>query len=114
MKDLEQLKEQMKNEIKTKLGSIAAPENMPFIAHLLLEELFQFTLPSALEILNTTPSEENSLRLQTVLLRMRRETTVFPKDLKELEDCMNLVFPEKQGFFAFFVYYSTEVNSLAR
>lgn len=88
MKELEQLKERMKIEIKTKLGSIAGPENMPFIAHLLLEELFQFTLPSALEILKTTPSEEDSLRLQSVLLRMRRETVVSLKNLKEVEDCM--------------------------
>lgn len=108
MKELEQLKERMKLEIKTKLISIAGPENLPFIAHLLLQELFQFTLPSALEVLKTTSSEEESLRLQSVLLRMRRETTVSLKDLKEVEDCMNLVFPEKQGFFAFFVYYSAD------
>lgn len=41
MKALEKLKERMRTEIGTNLVALAGPENLPFVAHLLIQELYQ-------------------------------------------------------------------------
>ena len=41
MKALEMLKERMRTEVGTNLVALAGPENLPFVAHLLVQELYQ-------------------------------------------------------------------------
>ena len=41
---------------------------------------------------------------------MRRQSTVSLKDISTLEECINAVFPETQGFFAYFLFYCGDRN----
>ena len=41
MKSLDKLKDRMKREIRDNLASFVTPESIPYIAHILLQELFQ-------------------------------------------------------------------------
>ena len=59
-----------------------------------------------IDVINSETSQADFYRLQSVMTRLQKQAQTSIEEIKELEDCVKVVFPEKQGFFAFFVVFA--------
>lgn len=111
----------MKKSVRYSLCEVAGFENMQYLAHIFVEELFQvrsarwphaqFTLSNDASI-HQLSAEAN---LQSLFFRMNQEIPAATREVSdvrtwrrhdaEIEEMIDCVFPGKQGFFAYFLYY---------